>query len=50
MIDGRVKLGLFGQLVKPLFHAVLITQRLVQAECVDAKLKDVLEILVGGTG
>jgi hypothetical protein len=40
MIDGRVKPGLLGQLVKTLHHAILITQRLIEAEVVYAILKD----------
>jgi len=45
MIHRRVNLGLFDQLFKALPHVVLIAQGLIQTECIDAKAKDVFEIL-----
>ncbi len=41
MVNGGVKLGLFGKLVKTLAHADLVLNCLVEAECVNAKFKDV---------
>ena len=50
MVDGGVKPGLLGQLVKALHHAILITQRLIEAEGVYAIVKDVFEIPLRGLG
>ncbi len=48
MIHGRVKPGLPGQLVETLLHAILITQRLIEAKGIDAIVKDVFEIPLRG--
>ena len=47
MIDRREKFWLFRQFAKPLLHTILVFQRLIEAEQVDAKIENVFKICIG---
>ena len=48
MVDGVIEHRVFCHLVKPHLHASLIDNSLLQAKGVDAIVKDVFKIFVGG--